>query len=333
MSLDPAILQRLIYTIGIPGGIGLLISVIVLLCRWPGVARWTIGVAGAAGLGLAFWQPFHEMPEPSSLGRWSQWSWMVPATAGVVLAWPALLHVPRKAWALPVAVVGLAGVMFFLAPARYAETLGQPLIYIFIVPLATALLVGPIWWAARRDDAGTADLASMTIIGVAAIPVLGLTGFHGATMLFFPVVAVTGAAWLASLVLAREGNEAAAKQLAVGCFILPIAFMPAAMVAWYAQPGLQKYDAVALALPAIAGLLAIVVPRLPRRFAGTVIAAGVAGLALPTMLIGSDARPYLPVVLSDAQEAWLTNWSEPPVLEETEASEADLNFWGGGGGG
>ncbi len=234
---------------------------------------------------------------------------------------------PAKRWAAPLVIAALIGIAFLAAPTRYAETLGQPVRYIFLVPIATALLAYPLWWSARARNASPADLASVTIVGLVSIPILGLTGFHGATMLLMPLVVASGAAWLAMVLLRRLGDEPTAHAVASSAFVLPIAILPTAMTAWLTQFGLGKFDAVALVLPAIAGVLALVVPRLPRKLAGPILATAVGCVGIVVMLMGSDARPYLPFLVPDSVEAWLGDWSTPPVVEEPEADPADVSYW------
>jgi hypothetical protein len=253
--------------------------------------------------------------------------------ATTLLAWPAVLLLPRRWWTTLVVAAIFFGLGFFLFGSPY-ETKGQPLTYSMLAPLLLGMLAAISFTAScycpSDDETGgdKSDLAAMSVVGLLAIPVLGLAEFHGATMLFVPAAAATVAATVVAFTLGRKSLDIAAPGLAAGALVVPMLIVPPALVSWFVQSSLTKANALALALPVVAGVLAIVIPRLPRAWAGAAVAATVAGLGLWATLLVADTSPY--IATPSWLEPWLGDWSVPPPPDIVTAEideQATLDSW------
>jgi len=264
--------------------------------------------------------------------------WLIPAMTALLLVWPVVLTLPARltlrAWVIPVGAVALGLVGLLLAPARFDDTMGQPLVYVFVVPVAIALLSLALFACTLRRDGHLGDLIALSIVGMISMPIVGLAEFHGATMLLFAAGSAVVGATVADVLLRwgrfRRGEPA----LAAGAFALPLVATMPAMVSWLVQPGLGTVDAVTLSIPAIAGVLAIVVTRLPRTWAGPVVAGVVLAVGLLVTLVTKDLSPYVAETdIPPAVRPWLGDWSSgPPAIERTpeqqEAIADEAAFWG-----
>ena len=330
MNLDDPMLQRAIYGLALPGVVGVVLTVAAMLVKRGRFAAFAVPIAAIVGVAVCYWQPFHEAREPGSFGGgWTRWKWLLPTLLALLAAWPGLLMLPRRRWAWVVAAVAIGLVGLLLWPSLYRDTKGQPLAYAALVPIGAAILAAMLYPIARRHDGHWGDLIALGIAGLFTVPLIGLAEFHGAVVLFLPIVAATLAAAVVVLAMRGERCNAARPMVAAGAFVLPIAMLPPAMVSWLVAADLNKLNALALIIPAIAGTMAVVVPRLPRAWAGIAVSGVVGSLGLAVILVVADVSPYL--TPPGWLEPWLGEWSyvEPPPEPTFDQDAAD--FWGTGG--
>ncbi len=352
MDLNDPMLQRAIYGLAIPAGLGLVIALVALLLKRERLACFAVPVAALIGVAVCFVQPLHAVSEPGSFdtGRdaiaatwqawtldaegssvdafsWTRWMWLLPTLLLLLVAWPAALMLPRKAWALPVAAIVIGCVGFVLWPSRFGDTRGQPIAYGFLVPIASTLLAVVLYWAARRRDGGAGDLIGLGIAGMFAVPLIGLAEFHGAVVLFLPIVAATLGSAVVLFLLRGERFTEVRQAVAAGAFVLPIAMLPPALISWYVSFDLGKLNAIPLVIPTVAGTLAVIVPRLPKAWAGVVLSGVVGSIGVALILVVADVSPYVtpPAWL----KTWLGEWSYVEPAPERAFDEDAANFWGG----
>ena len=323
--LDPALLQRAIYALGVPAalaGVGVLVTFLIARRTAGGrrAAAWVAPLAAALGIGLAWEQPLHDATEPGSLSNdWARWMHLLPALLSVLVLWPiALMFRPAtrgRRWmgaayaAIPLAAAAGA----FAGLARYD---GQASAWLYLTPAATALLA-LLLFPVAADDPRPGDAWAATLAGAVALPMVALTEFWTPAMLTACAVAASAVASLAAS-FAGERHGEWRRGLVGGALAVPLLLPAAATVAGFNSYVLTPALGVALALPAIGAVLGIWAARLPR--AGAVVVAGVVALAgLAVVLTQVDLRPYFPSLSA----------GEAEVQTPASSSGGEYDYWGG----